>query len=350
MVRFLPPGIGRLLAILALGLALWAGAAARACADDPLPSIFWGGCEPMPRAPWYVSSDGLAMQRIFSGLGPAATLGMSPSGSVALSQQSLDDPFQAGIRMLAGHTFEETPYQVEVSYFWLNPLATYAQAASTTGNLFSPFTNFGATVDSSVDNNSFVEIHLVSRLEGGEFNLKSQLPLPEGDPNIALFFGVRHIGLREEFDYTSTPTGNPNPVTVHAHTNNNIWGPQIGGQVDYGHQDVWLHFEGRAAICNNEADRELEASIAGTNATHPRLSDSGTAMAADISAAIVWHPTAALSARVGYQALWIDQVALAARNFISDPATLTNPLADPPVNRRGTLIYQGPFAGLQLNW
>ena len=29
---------------------------------------------------------------------------------------------------------------------------------------------------------------------------------------------------------------------------------------------------------------------------------------------------------------------------------LTNPMSDPPINQRGTLIYQGPFAGLQLSW
>lgn len=350
MVRFFPPGGGRLVAIVAFGLVLWASAGGQASADDPAPSIFWCGCEPPPRDPWYFGTDGIAMQRIFSGLGPAATLGLGSSGSLALSQQNLDDPFQAGIRMLAGHTFEDSPYQAEVSYFWLNPLATFAQTANPTGNLYSPFTNFGATPDSRVDNNNFVEIHLVSRLEGGEANLKCQLPLPCGDPSIALLVGVRHVGLREEFDYTSVPTGNANPVAVHAHTNNNIWGPQVGGVVDYGHQDVWLHFEGKGAICNNDADRELEASIAGINATHPRLADSGTAMVADISAAIVWRPTSALTAKVGYQALWIDQVALAARNFSSDPATLLDTAAEPPVNRRGTLIYQGPFAGLQVSW
>ena len=100
------------------------------------------------------------------GAGAAATEGLSPTGTLALSQQSLDDPFQAGARMLVGHTFGDSPYQVEVSYFWLNPLDMTAQAADPTGNLFSPFTNFGTPANPLVDNNSFVEIHLTLATRG----------------------------------------------------------------------------------------------------------------------------------------------------------------------------------------
>jgi hypothetical protein len=73
-------------------------------------------------------------------------------------------------------------------------------------------------------------------------------------------------------------------------------------------------------------------------------------MVGDIGASILWRPVAALTAKIGYQALWCDQVALAARNFAPDLATLTNPLLQSPMNARGTLIYHGPFAGLQWNW
>jgi len=357
MYKNILPGIGRLGTMFAFGLALWAGTVTgqtpcqTTCgSDDPAPSIFWGGVEPAPRDSWYASTDALALQRIFSGLGPAATLGMGSTGSVALSQKSLDDPYQAGIQMLVGHTFSDSPYQAEVSYFWIDPLAESAQTASPTFNLFSPFTNFGQPLDTRVDENSLTQIHLVSRLEGGEANLKYKLCLPAGDPTIALLFGVRHVGLREEFDYSSTPLLNVNPVSVHAHTNNDLWGPQIGGSVDYGHQDIWIHAEGKAAICNNGYDRELQANIGGAQSTQPKASESCTAYAADISLSIFWRPTSALTARVGYQALWIDQVALAARNFAPSVEMLTDAMADPPINQRGTLIYQGPFAGLQLSW
>ena len=341
---------------LALGTVLRTG---QALADEPAggdcPAE--GCCKPyFAEGSWYFSSDGLALQRVFSGLGPAATEGPGSTGTVALSQQNLDDPFQAGVRLLVGHTFGDSPYQIEASYYWLNTLDTSAQVTDPTGNLYSPFTNFGFLADptpsGALDLNSFAEIHLVSRLENAEVNLKYSLTLPDSDPRIVLLFGLRHVGIREEFDYSSSQAPfTTNSVAVHAHTNNNLWGPQIGGLVDYGCQDVWLRVEGKAAICNNSADRELETSVNTANATHPTLSNTGTAMVADISAAIVWRPTSALTARVGYQGMWVDQVALAARNFTpADPASLTDATANPPINMRGTLIYHGPFAGLQVSW
>ena len=107
MQTLFPPGMGRLGTILAFGLAFWAAAGAgRAIADDPPgcgdPSacacypVFWQGYEPLPACPWYVSSDGIAMQRLFRGLGPIATEGPNPAGTFALSQQDLPEPFNAG--------------------------------------------------------------------------------------------------------------------------------------------------------------------------------------------------------------------------------------------------------------
>ena len=117
--------------MLALGLALGAIAATgRALADDPCgcnandncnPPGFWYGSEAFPRNPWYVSADGLAMQRLFGGLGAVSTMGLSPTGTLALSQQDLDTPFQGGARFTLGHNFADSPYQVEASYFWLSP-------------------------------------------------------------------------------------------------------------------------------------------------------------------------------------------------------------------------------------
>ena len=243
-----------------------------------------------------------------------------------------------------GHAFDDSPYQVEVSYFWLTPWDTSAQAIDPTGNLFSPFTSTSASRRTPrVDHNSLVQIHEISRLEGGEVNLKcTTAPAgrrPDGRAPVRRAAhrdsrGVRLLVLAD---------GNANPVSVHAHTNNDLWGPQIGGLVECGHQDVWLRVEGKAAVCNNDADRDLDANVNGTEATHPRFFDSGTAMVGDIGASILWRPTPALTAKIGYQALWCDQLALAARNFAPDLATLTNPAAEPPMNARGTLIYHGPL-------
>ena len=365
----IPSGSGRFGPFLAFALALSAAAAdgqtvansqtaaaGQPVADDspqsPCDGCFSQGYEPMPAYPWYFSTEGIALQRLYSGLGPAATLGLGSSGAVALSQQDLGTPFEPGVRMLIGHTLGDTPYQVEMSYFWLAPWDTSAQVIDPQRNLYSLFVApFGLPPNPAVEPNSVVAIHQISRLEDGQINVKYTLPLPEGDPTVMLLVGVRHVGVREEFDYTSQTMPTANPVSVRAHTNNNLWGPQIGAVVDFGGwYDAWLRFEGTAALCDNEYNRDLQADVNGITATHPRFLGSNTAETADISATIMWRPLRALTAKIGYQAFWCDQLALAERNFAPDLGSLTNPAVQPSINARGTLIYHGPFAGLQVNW
>ena len=146
-------------------------------------SIFWFGSEPPPRASWYVGADAIALQRLYSGLGPVATEGPVSTGtasttSIALSQQDLNDPFQAGVQFTVGHTFDDSPYQVEASYFWVSPFDSSAQAADPFSNLYSPFTtNHGLPENTALDQNSQVAIHLVSRLESGDIDCEVRVAL-----------------------------------------------------------------------------------------------------------------------------------------------------------------------------
>jgi hypothetical protein len=326
----------------------------QAVADDddtgPTPPMFMFGSEDLPTDSWYVRSDVMALQRVFQGFGQAATLGTASTGSTALSQSSFNNPFQPGVEMLIGHKFDDSRYSVEVSYLYLTTFDTTAQAMSPSGQLDSPFTNFGLPINTAVDQNSLVQIQQISRMETGEVNFYQQLKLPEGDPQISLLFGVRQLGLDEEFDYNSTPTGNANPVTVHAHTNNNLWGPQIGGKICWGERGAFLQFDGKVGIFDNEFNRQLNASIGGVSATHPETSQSGMANVGDFKVSFIYRPTCALTATIGYRALWVDEVALASRNYITDVASLTNASVEPAINNRGTLFFHGPFAALQLSW
>ena len=364
MQVFIPLGSDKRGTIPALRLIFWAAAIGISAADEPpgpcdccstvagnQGSMFWCGVEPLPRDPWYVSVDGVAMQRLFSGLGEAASLGTNPGRDRRPEPTEPRQPVPGWRPDALGTYLHGYALPGRGNVFMADPLAESAQAASSADNLFSPFSNFGSpTVNPIVDNNSFVQIGLVSRLQTEDLCLKSKLPLPEGDPTVILLVGVRQVGVREEFDYFSTPSTNVNPVAVHAHTNNNIWGPEIGGLASYAHQNVWLTAQGKTAICNNDFDSQLLADINGASASHPRAANSTTTMYADIKVMIEWRPTSAITAQIGYQAMWIDQLALAARNFSYDVPTLTDAAAEPPINSRGTLIYSGPFAGLQLNW
>ena len=154
MHAFFPPGIGRLGTILAFGLALWAAAGTgQAMADDPCGCGANDGCDAglLGRLRAVATLPVVCQHRrdgdaaIISRAWPALPIRAPDRTRVALSQQDLDEPFQSGVRMLVGHTFDDSPYQVEASYFWLSPWDTSAQAIDPTGSLFSPFTNFGSS-------------------------------------------------------------------------------------------------------------------------------------------------------------------------------------------------------------
>jgi hypothetical protein len=367
-------------------------AARSAIAVEPPPDDFTGNvcpgcpnpctcvCNP-PRCEWYVQADGMALQRqvlhntniagvALATLTPTATgttttpittgplvAGDLSSSQIVLTRDDLGKPFSAGGQILVGHTFGDSPYQIEFSYFALNQFDTSTLVSDPNPILVSRFTNFGNPVNASVDGNELVQIHELSYLENAEFNWKMLLPTP---PGMALNFllGLRYVGVREEFDYASQQSlavGSPQNAAVGSHTVNTLWGPQIGGLLEFNvAPDTWLSVMGKGAICNNAASRNLDAQIitngVNTDYNHGEYSQDGTAYVADLNLAIFWRPASFLTARVGYQAMWINGLVLAAENFAPPIGVLENPSIQPPLNRQGTVLYQGPYAGLELSW
>ena len=101
-------------------------------------------CLPPPRPTWYVDTEGIALKRTVLDRINIASLGPMPGNLLVLDRDDLDQPFQAGPRILIGHTFLDTPYQIEFSFFDLGDWDATTGVRSDSGNLFTRFTNFGA--------------------------------------------------------------------------------------------------------------------------------------------------------------------------------------------------------------
>jgi hypothetical protein len=276
-----------------------------------------------------------------------------------LSHDDLGTPFAPGARLTVGHTFGDSPHQIEFTYFALGQYDTYAMATDPSATLtppatglMSPFTNFGHPPSNTVDYNALVQIQESSNLQNAEFNWRMLLPTPPG-MTLNFLMGLRYIGVSEDFDYASQQslTSATQNAVVNCHTMNTLLGPQIGGLAEFNvAPQTWLSIEGKGAICNNAASRDLDAVI--TQPTSTSYSQNGTAYVADLSLAIFWRPTSFLTARVGYQALWINGLVLAANNFAPSLEVLENPSLQPPtpLDRTGTVLYHGPYAGLEVSW
>jgi hypothetical protein len=263
----------------------------------------------------------------------------------------LDKPFSAGVRTTIGYTVGDSPYQAEFSYFTLNQWDTSAAAFDPNGMLVSPFTNFGQFTDpfGTLDRNQLVTIHELSYLDNAEFNIKTLLPTPPG-MTFNFLMGVRYMGVREELDYLSFKNiSAPATAAVTAHTVNNMWGPQVGALVDFNvERHTWISFEIKGAILSNSASRDLFATTNSTNYTHDD-SQTATAFASEFNLSIFWKPTPALSARIGYEAILVNNLVLAEENFAPSAPILESSVPI-PLNNRGSVLYQGPYAGLELDW
>ena len=318
-----------------------------------------------PRYPLYFRVEGLALRRDVHGATDIATL--NDPDTLALSTRDLDMPFKAGPRFLVGHSFNDSVYQVEFSYFWLADWDDRAAVRDATinafglpGNLFSPFSDFSRNPPIfGFDYNDAVEIHEFSFLQNMELNLVRQLPMPPERLTASFIIGARHMMIRERFDYFShTNTVDPGVAgdgsnTINTRTRNELYGAQIGGRFEfYAEQKWWINTELKGAICNNSAGQAtaFTQTINGVP-SGPFLgsrSQNVTSFIGDIAVEIICRPTPWLTARIGYQAMWVTGVAVAARNFEPNAGILQ--FGPAQINHRGQVVYHGPHAGLEFTW
>lgn len=312
-----------------------------------------------PRCPLYFRVDGVMLRRDVHGATDAATL--NTVDNLALSTRDLDMPFSAGPRFLVGHTFGESPYQIEFSYFWLSDLNESAAVRDNTlndegtlGNLFSPFSGFGENPVVGLDYNDLVSIREFSFMQNMELNLRRQLPMPQERLTTSFLIGARFVGVRELFGYDSESNspvgGSANSVRVHAR--NELYGFQIGQLFQFNvDRQWWIDTELKGAICNNSTGQRTDytQTLAGVPMSYSNsVSRNGTSFVGDLAVTLVCRPTPSVTTRIGYQAIWMTGMAIAARNMNEDAAILAAGPAQ--LDLRGTVVYHGPHAGLEITW
>jgi hypothetical protein len=364
---------------------------------------------------WCFQADGLLLQRSVVSPRGMASVG-TDSGAVAISANDLNGPFKDGSRLTIGHRLGDSPYQVEFSYFTIgawnesksvqdetevllstsyvyqqlytsrlntvtneivqfpvydssgNPVYTVTATVNTygKGNLFSPFTGFGA--DGGVagyDYSYRVTVQQTSYLDNGELNLRRSLALIPEVLTGSVLIGTRYMGLREGLDYQSysylsnlgsTVEQNGSSLHVNTHTLNSLWGGQIGGLFEiYWEHGIWVDCGIKGAFCNNNMSQETDATLSGTSADYANRrhskSASGMAYVIDMDLALVCRPWSHLTARAGYQVLWMSGLALASRNFSPDYQSLASASAEQSwIDTRGSVLYHGPHVGVEVAW
>jgi hypothetical protein len=280
--------------------------------------------EPPPRCPWYFEADALFLRRdrIDSVEIVPIRPAISTSPIFGFSTDYIDEPFRVGPRVVFGRTLGESRWQIDGTYFVIDSW------------------DFNGAIQDFIDQPAVHTDHFreYSKLQNIELNLRYTVPMPHDCLTGKLIFGLRYMSINEQFDYNTTaPTQlrRSSDILPTTRTTNDLFGPQIGGEFYfYAYQHCWIDLGIKGALCNNRA---LQA---GT------LTDSAirdvTTFVGDLDLALVWQLTPHLTTRIGYQAIWVNDIAMAVRNV--------DPLQIDTIDTAGRAVYHGPHIGLECMW
>jgi len=294
-----------------------------------------------PRPRWYAVIDGAAICRnpsrsvAFASMANDTLIGAPP---IVLSTSQFDYDFAATGRFLLGLTLDDD-FQMEGSYFMLADAENSSALADPDGQIFSPF-----SLDPETGLN-FANIHCLSSLHGAEINLRRTLPAIKR-LTLSTLLGVRYLGLPEQFDYYGRPDDGSPATSIHARTTNEMVGPQIGARAELNTDDRWwINCEIKAAVLNNHATQTISGSYASS------AEGNHTAFAGDLALKVVYRWSPHVATHIGYQALWLEGLALAPDNIGAniDFMRQTPPAPDQLKSNSGS-FYHGPFAGLEIGW
>jgi hypothetical protein len=313
-----------------------------------------------PRLKWYFAADGGGLRRDPTHNFDFASLN-TPQNTV-LSTRDFNYDFAAAGRFLIGYTINEC-FQIEGVYIGSVAAENSAAVRNTSGNalggvgnLFSPFSGFGSPAIPGLDYNTLAEIRYKSSFQSGELNIRRKVPMPAERMAVSILFGVRYAGLPEEFDYHTQslvplPGGSSN--SVHVSTDNQMVGPQIGALFEmYIENRWWINFEMKAALLNNRSQQTTTYvnvdSLGNSHTFLGNVSEDHTAFLGDLALTFAYRWSPKITTRIGYQAMFLENMALAPNNFQPNVAILTS--GPPQLHHGAGTIYHGPFAGIVYGW
>lgn len=182
-----------------------------------------------------------------------------------------------------------------------------------------------------------------STLNSGELNYRHWFT-----PEFSVLAGFRYLNWHENlnaaFD-TASPLP-PGSVNQFYHTNNDLFGGQIGG--DWKHafgNGFGIELGGKAGVYGNRSELDGAASLPGLGTFATNASSSRTSFVGELGLIGTYNLTPYFKVRAGYEVMWVEGLALA-----PDQVNPANFLGAPSVNNRGGVFLHGAVLGLELAW
>jgi len=276
---------------------------------------------------WTASADAMIMSR--SGGGSSIII-ETPRGEELLNSNGFNFSWAAGPRV--GIVAEDVCCccDVEASYFGIDEWSAEKEITVPDGGAFFLFHNQEAL---GMPAGNIANFNYISRLHSAEINLRH--PVWE---SLSLLMGFRCVELHEELNYISTnPTRHVEIMYLDDNVDNHLYGGQIGMNVAFVNT-CRCSIEGviKAGVYGNDADLAMvfEQVHLGDKTNH-------TAVLGEIGLMGIFQVTDHLSARLGYQAMWLDGIAIASDQVENVAYSNSKPYMG------GTLFYHGATAGFE---
>jgi len=281
-----------------------------------------------------VSADAVGMERVS---GRSVTLiGESGTGLPVLNANDLNFSFAAGPQIYCT-VHGNGNWDVEVGYLGIDGYDASAYRVEA-GNAIQFVAPGFATAPVAVGD--ALRFDYFSRLYTAEANLKNRF----GD-RLTLMGGFRWAMLAERFEgsYFQPPPVNTATPFWQNRVDNQLYGFQIGGQaVVFDSGRLRIEAVAKGGLYGNVAFQ----ATTGTPPGAPEVSaiDHCAAFLGEASFTALWQASEHVALRIGYQALWLDGVALSPNQIhLTDVTT-----GEASVDAAGTVFFHGAVVGCEI--
>jgi hypothetical protein len=255
---------------------------------------------------------------------------------------------------------------LEVTYFGLNNWHSSATVLSGQANLYSVVSSFGTNPANGYDDTDRSinqSLTYDSAIHNGELNFRRRWVAPARWIQGSWLAGVRYFDLDEQLQYQTVGLINnginltPRFFNLDTATRNQLTGFQVGS-------DTWLSVvpgvmlgvEGKYGVYGNHA--EVESNILSNSIPRAReaLSDGETAYQGEFMVGGIYRLSYSWTFRASFNALRVDNVALAPRNFnpaglgANGPGVVFGPNRAPFIDVNGVAKYSGFSLGAEYLW
>ena len=196
-----------------------------------------------------------------------------------------------------------------------------------------------------------VSVHYTSQINNAEVNRVCcccSCDSPSCCRSVEWLYGLRYLNLNEEFAIVSTDL-QEGTSTYEVHTNNNLFGAQLGSRVRHCRGRWSWEGTGKVGIFGNAAEQHSDPIVDfPAFVVRPRRSESGgdIAFVGDLNLTGIYHLDDVWGIRLGYNLIWIEGVALA-----PDQLDFTNtPTSGSEISTDGGVFLHGVNIGLEARW